>query len=279
MKNNKNLSPTFPGQFSDWNLYGSPLRPCHQDIAFLNNYLMQWRQNYQRSSIQSILLGVTPEIAEAFSKDKDQLTAVDISKKMIEKTWLGDTPNRTAIEGSWFNLPSKDNAVDVVLGDGILSIINFPTDTMKLIKEAHRVLKKDGTLLLRCFCRPSQKESPTQVLSDLKAKKIGSFHAFKWRLMMALHEDDPINGIAVTKAWDWFHTTFPNEADFSSMTGWPIQVIDTIRVYQNNPSVYSFPSTKEINAEISQYFECVNIEYGDYELADRCPTITLKPLK
>jgi SAM-dependent methyltransferase len=279
IKNNQHASSAFPGQFSDWDLYGSPLRPCPQDIEFLTQYVMRWRKTHQAQSVKSILLGVTPEIAQAFSREHDELIAIDLSQKMIANTWPGNTENRKAIEGSWFDLPVQDNSVDIIFGDGILSIIDFPSSTIKLIKETRRVLKKDGALLLRCFCRPDKKESITEILSDLHANKIGSFHAFKWRIMMAFYAENPAHGIAVHKSWEWFQQEFSDERAFSINTGWPTQVIDTMRVYQNNPSIYTYPSIDEISAKIRPYFECVNVEYGDYELADRCPTITLKPLK
>ena len=53
-----------------------------------------------------------------------------------------------AVRGDWLKNPVKDNAVDVVMGDGVGNNVPY-ADHPRLFSEIHRVLRIDGYLILR----------------------------------------------------------------------------------------------------------------------------------
>jgi ubiquinone/menaquinone biosynthesis C-methylase UbiE len=80
-------------------------------------------------------------------------TGIDLSPGMLEKAWLRLEPlrekgaNQTLRIGTAFSLDEKDSSIDTLVNNYMFDLIPF--DEMgKILKEFHRVLKKDGKLVL-----------------------------------------------------------------------------------------------------------------------------------
>ena len=54
---------------------------------------------------------------------------------------------------------------------------------------------------MRCFVLPEDREDVETVLADLAVGRTGGFHAFKWRLAMAL-QPDPQRGVVLADVWE-----------------------------------------------------------------------------
>ncbi len=74
----------------------------------------------------------------------ENITGLDISNKMIDEC-KKICPNGNFIVGDAENLPFKNNSFDKVI---ISEVLYYLPDLNKAIKEAFRVLKKDGLLLI-----------------------------------------------------------------------------------------------------------------------------------
>jgi len=251
-----------------WSRMASPLRPCDEDIELL--VAMAAAPDHEASRL---LLGVTPEIADRFTPADGMLNAVDVSAEMIRSVWVGDTTHRRAIIGNWLALPFATGSIDTVLADGILVLLPFPQGARRLAAELARVLRPGGHLAIRCFCRPPSAEALGDVLDAARSATIGSFHAFKWRLAMALQGDDPSVGVAVSDVWRCFEEAFPDREHLSRLTGWSGESISTIDVYRDNPARYAYPDEWAIAAAISGSLEHTETYRGNYELAERCPVL------
>ena len=55
---------------------------------------------------------------------------------------------------------------------------------------------------------------------------------------------------------------------------WHIDSINTIDVYANSGSTYSFPNLEQLLQVIPDTFDLETIHYGNYELADSWPLIS-----
>ena len=66
--------------------------------------------------------------------------------------------------------------------------MNYPVNYKLFSKILADSLDTDGLFIMRFFVQIEKKESPDDVIKALLNGKIGSFHAFKWRLAMALQE-------------------------------------------------------------------------------------------
>lgn len=138
----------------------------------------------------------------------------------------------------------------------------------------HRVLVFRGRAVFRCFIRPDVAEPVSSVVAAVLQGGVGSFHALKWRLAMALV--DPVDAsVAVADIHRAFDTNFPSRLALSQVTGWPQEQIDTIDAYRCSATRYTFPSLSQMREQCRPWCEVVSMEQGGYELAERCPTLVL----
>lgn len=259
----------------EWKYFGPPLRPCDEDIHYMEKVVAERFAGTGELNVQ--LCGVTPEIAMMQWPSHTQLMAVEQSQEMIREVWPGDLHGaRTATHGDWLDIGSNQNKFDMVIGDGCFISLNYPDGYHALAKTISEKLKDEGLLLMRFFTQPEEKEASDDVFSDLMAGKIGSFHAFKWRLAMSLQQSSR-QGIRlhdIYRAW--------NEAEIDkklilSSTGWPREAIETIDLYENKLNSFAFATLSEVYETLSDYFVRESVYFPEYELGERCPIIAFRP--
>ena len=145
-----------------------------------------------------------------------------------------------------------------------------------LLAEMKRVLHPAGRLLLRVFIRPDKHESLDAIHADLFAGRIGSFHAYKWRLAMAMHGDIS-EGVRPAGVWRKWRECVPDPSALAKKTGWPEHVIATIDAYRDSSAVYYFPTMNELREMLGHAFSIVDSYISGYELGERCPLLALQP--
>ena len=217
-----------------------------------------------------LLLGVTPEYADVGA----DVTAIDSSETMIANVWPGDTARRRAFKGDWFAMPFERGSFSAALGDGSFNTLPWPDGHRRVFDLLADMLRPGGRIVFRLFRTPDEAESVDAVLAAAMAKKIGNFHAFKWRLAMALVAAAGNPNIPVASIRDAFNAAFPDREKLAAATGWPMAQIETIDVYRGSPDSYSFPTSAEMQAAIPAAFTRAEfLPSGDYELAERCPLV------
>jgi len=258
---------------SHWNEYhrrwariGPPLRPDGDVVA-------AFQQAIAKHDDRVLLLGVTQELA-GLGKD---LTAVDQNEGMVAHVWPGDTERQRAQVGDWFHLPFEKESFTAVIGDGSANFPLYPEGMRAFFAEMARVLVQGGVLALRVFARPEYPEAIGEIHEHVMRRGIASFHAFKWRLAMAVvsRQGDP--NIAVTAIRDNFDRMFYDRGALAEATGWAMEDIATIDVYKDSSDVYSFPTLGQFKSAIPDSFRAIRVvDSGSYELADRCPLLVME---
>lgn len=256
-----------------WQHFGSPLRPCSEDVQWMERTLSELVPLHQRG----ILMGVTPELAHMTWPSGTRLVAVDQCADMIRQQWQPNPPaGAQVLNADWERMPLADSSIDCIVGDGVLGLFSFPHGMQRLMQEIHRLLHRDGRWLMRVFIRPDRPESPEQVHDALAAGEIGSFHAYKWRLAMALHPS-LLEGVRPATVWQTWQTQGPDAQALAAATGWPAAQIATIDSYREAQATYYFPTLDELQQTLATHFDLLDLRLPRYELGERCPLLALRP--
>jgi hypothetical protein len=255
---------------------GPPLRPCAEDIQIMRGLIHEWSSQHPRSRTNALLLGVTPEIAALSWPAGTRLLAVEKSQPMIDIVWPGDIPNqRQVICENWFDLRNQQGAFDIAIGDGFLTSMAYPDQSVQMSRQVSQWLKSDGLLILRAFVRPEKKETLEEILADLTANAVPTFDTLKWRLAMAIQKDTA-RGIAVAdihRAWVDIETKYPH---LPERAGWPRANVNTIKLYDGRPDIYAFPTVNELNQALSVHLEQVSETFPKYHFGNSCPILTYR---
>lgn len=259
-------------------LLDSPLRPCAEDIRIIEEMLAAEPEVFGAGSKKRVwLLGVTPEIATARWPLEVELIAVERVQAMIEFVWPGDTDRRKAICADWLDVPLPDQSVDLAIGDGCLTAVGFPDDLSRLLASVHRCLRPGGYLLMRLFCRPDVAETPDSVIAELQSGAIGGFHAFKWRLAMALQGKDNASDVAVDDIWRAWNAARIDMRALAAARDWPLEQVALIEYYKGSAARYNFMRYDDTILLLKRAgFVLMATRTGSYELAECCPHVLLK---
>jgi SAM-dependent methyltransferase len=240
----------------------------------MEDAVAEWHAEGSRNGLRALLCGVTPEIASMAWPNDTELLAIDQSEAMMRLVWPGDIAGWRRVErGDWLRLPQPDEWFDLIVGDGCFSCMDYPDGYRALAASLHRVLKKQGLLLMRFFVRPNEREKPQAVFTDLLANRIGSFSAFRWRLTMALQED-PRDGVRAGDVWQALRDAGIDWDALVARTRWPAEAMHAI---VNDDSRFSFPALGEVLMTLSDHFAATAVHVAQYELAERCPTVIFRP--
>jgi SAM-dependent methyltransferase len=248
-----------------WSRLGPPLRPNHEVVECLRDAVHDRRERV-------LLLGITPELADIGA----DLVGVDHSETMIANIWPGNTDRRRAVKGEWLALDFAPNYFSAVVGDGALNTLPYPGCHRSLYDQLLKVLRPGGRLAMRVFMAPPKAEPIAAVCEQAMKGAIRSFHAFKWRLAMAIVAEAGDPNIPVVRIRDVFDASLPDRARLARGAGWCAEDIDTIDVYRGSAEVYSFPTFEELRAAVPDSFTGLRlIPAGSYELAERCPVVAM----
>jgi SAM-dependent methyltransferase len=242
-----------------WHRLGSPMRPGPEDVELFQDALGDRPGD-------CLLLGVTPELAQLSA----HLTALDNSADMIRALWPKD---RHACLGDWLGMPFEDASFDHVIGDGCPVLLDHPLQQARLFAEAARVLRPEGRMVMRVFVGPEQPKTPEQVCDMAFAGEIRGFHAFKWRLSMALAARSRDYTFCIADTLRTFDRLLPDRALLMQRTGWSKQDIDTMDFYLGSSARYSYPPLSALRRIVPLELHEIEVRHGHYELAECCPIL------
>lgn len=222
-----------------------------------------------------LLLGATPEFATMAAR----MVAVDHSEAMLREVWPRSMPEHRAVRADWLRLPFAAQSVVAVLGDGSVNARAYPNEYALLFEQLQRVLTPGGRLVMRVFVRPEGAQS-RQVLCERALRgEFRSFHAFKWRLAMAMVAESGDVNVRAADIYACRNRLLPGDERLAAATGWSTDEIDTINAYRDATISFSFPTLEELRRSYAATFDEISVAYGSYELAECCPILALQVRK
>lgn len=248
-----------------WSRLGSPLRPCAEDVE---NFKTAMGDEPRRC----LLLGVTPELAEL----SPQLTAIDNNADMITALWMN---RREAILGDWLEMPFAPASFDTIIGDGCLTLLSQSDQHERFFEQLSKLLRPGGKILLRVFVSADNKETREHVCQEALNGKMKGFHAFKWRLSMAIASEATDFTLSVAETAATFDRLITDREQLAATTNWSTEDIDTIDFYRGSDARYCYPTLMQVRKLIPHSLKEIDVIYGSYELAERCPILVLESRK
>jgi hypothetical protein len=243
------------------------LRANHEVVAALARAIDGRRRH-------ALLLGVTPEL----SAIAEVTTAVDRNPDMIARVWPGDTPSRRAVLGDWRDVPLEGRQFSAAIGDGSFNRIRLG-DYQAVFAQLERLLEPGGRLAVRVCLTPDSGESVEQVCQEATAGNVGGFHAFRWRLAMAMAAEQRDADVPVGRIHQVFEAQFPHRAALASATGWAREDVAEIDDDQGCEGVMSFPTRCQLRDMMPASFRYVRfLASGTYELSGRCPILVAESM-
>ena len=219
-----------------------------------------------------LLLGVTPALAGI----GDALTAVDRSPNMIAHVWPGDDERRQVVEADWRSMEPDGSPFSAVIGDGSFNCLAWPDDYATLFARLGTLLDRPARFVVRFFVTPDVCEGIDALAAATLAGAVESVHALKWRLGMAACAEAGRANIPVVEIRALFDRLFSDREALARRTGWTMEAIAMIDFYRDSPDVISFPTMAQIAATVPAGFSApLPIASGDYDLAERCPLVTM----
>lgn len=248
-----------------WHLLEPPLRPARDVVDAIVAAVGEQSSNV-------LLLGVTPELVESF----EHLTAVDKSAEMIGALWQPAKSTQVVRHANWLDMDDSFGRYSAVVGDCSMNALQSADEIDTLVRVVSARLVDGATFACRVFERPDEPITDDDLRIGIDGATHGNFHAFKWQIAMSLAEQSG-TPVRVTDILSRFNRLFPVRESVAEKTGWPMEVINTIDVYEQSDMSLCFPNRQEFEQHFAQGFrEFEWLACGTYDLAERCPIVVAK---
>ena len=270
----KNAESNWDAIAPSWDSYSSPARPCNEDLGAYLRFAATYSDTPPAATIAALMLGVTPEIATMAWPAGTVVTGVDKSEGMVNRVWPGDIPGvRQARCDDWFALLPPERPYDLVTGDGSINTLRYPGELRRLLVQLRSLARPGALLILRSFVRPLTTESVAALVAVAQAGGVGNFHAFKFRLTMAL-QSSPDEGVPLDEVWQaWRRLELAGER-LPESNGWRPEEVRTFEFSRGKQVRLSFPTLDELIAALEAEGISVLDRYVPaYEMGDRCPIL------
>lgn len=257
---------------SHWSHVGPPLRPCPEDVGFVEREARSWAQAYARPP-RVLILGVTPELCLLAWPEGTVVRALDRSAEMIDAVWPGDPALATC--GDWFSMDTAFPAgsFDFICCDGGLGLLPYPEGQAGFLRQLARLLGPDGVVVLRLFAPPRRRESPDDVLRDLRAGRLASMNVLKLRLLHAMTPNLE-TGVRLGDVFERIFTAEPDFAALSARVGWPIAQVVAIESYRASEDRYHLAGPGDIEPALaSAGLRVTRILKPGYDNGELFPTL------
>jgi hypothetical protein len=270
------LRKTWNDVAARWDDWGPPLRPCAEDLRIMLEMVSDWHREARTEKVRVFVCGVTPEIVTMPWPFPIELIGMDQAESMVRLVWPGDLPAvRQGVVGNWLESGLPTGSQDLVVGDGGFGFFGYPDAQRALLAEIRRVLSPSGLFVYRHYAQIENPESLGEVLEAARSGQVGNFHAFKWRLAMALQEDSA-NGVRQRDIWTaWTQAAI--DPTRLPQPGWSERSVGTIDLYREKQARLYFPTVREFTSLLEEQYSEIEVEYPGYELGARCPTISARP--
>jgi SAM-dependent methyltransferase len=250
-----------------------PLAPGRTDIDWFERQAARHADEAKRA----LLLGVTAGIVLMRWPADTRLTAADWSTNMLKIVWPAGAVAGTVplLCADWRELPLRGGSVGLIAGDGCYTALGTLAGAAALNAEMHRVLRRGGIVLMRCFCRPAAGLRVDELFEQLLSRRIRNLDLFRWMLAMAL-QGDAARGVAVREIGEQWARRVPDARALQARMGWTDDALANMERMAAATMTYNFASLEELLCAAAPAFELVERDVPDYDWGELFPRIVLR---
>ena len=251
-----------------WEKFQPPSRPSKSELEVYERYI----KKLPNDSV-SMLMGSTPEIRDMFAKEKKKVYVIDWSESNYRalKTLMRekDTSNEVFLNQDWREM-KFDFGFDFIIGDLALLVLNR-VDSIKVMKNIAKCLKKDGKSIQRMWIRNHTKPYPLDDILELYKNKPVNESLWSWLELPILFHD-----------YDYDKEEFNAQHCYDIMQEYvrqekmPTDILETFEVFKYFNAPLNIPLKSEFEKSIGQYFIAGKIECGKECFAENALIYLLK---
>lgn len=247
-----------------------PLAPGREDVAWFERHAAR----HAEEATRALLLGVTAGIATMRWPSGITLCAADWSTNMLKNVWPAGA-GAPVLCADWRELPLPSRKIDLIVGDGCYTALGDLAGAATLNAEMHRVLRRGGSVLMRCFCRPGAGLDIDGLFAELLAGRIGNLDLFRWLLAMAL-QGSAASGVPVRELWEQWVRRVPDTRALQARMGWSEDAVLNLERMATADMTYSFASLDELLQAAGPGFEVLERDTPQYAWGELFPRIVLR---
>jgi SAM-dependent methyltransferase len=250
-----------------------PLAPGRTDVDWFERQAAR----HATGGTRALLLGVTAGIATMRWPAGSRLVAADWSTNMLKNVWPAGATARAApvLCADWRELPLRSGSVDLIAGDGCYTALGTLAGAAALNAEMHRVLRRGGCVLMRCFCRPAAGLRVDELFEQLLSRRIRNLDLFRWMLAMAL-QGDSASGVAVREIGEQWARRVPEARALQARMEWTDDALTNMERMATATMTYNFASLDELLRAAAPAFELIERDIPDYAWGELFPRIVLR---
>ena len=251
---------------------GHPLRPVAEDIASFRSFCEPAIASSHDP--KALIMGVTPELYRMLSPLCDT-QAIDRNEAMIDLVWPGERSAVTHKE--WLRLAEVDELFDVVVIDGGIHLVDYPTEQEQLLSTIAALLKPGGRLVARLFSPPQMREDVDSVAEALARGEIASVNHLKIRMGNAIQQSSE-TGARLHDVWEAIESHSDILLQLEGTPGWRRDEIEALGFYRGQEAKYAFVSIEQVlnmATCLDNPLRHEGTRVPDYPMGDQFPVICL----
>jgi hypothetical protein len=258
-----------------WDLIGPPLRPSADELAVITGIVSELMPRIGSRRLSALILGVTPEYARLAWPPKSSLVALERCATMIQHVWPGSTAaTERVIQGDWLVPEAAVGPFDLVLGDGVLSQLAYPSDYERFCQAMRGVTRPGGRWAIRLYARTGVPEDPERLLDEVRAGRLTNINEFKLRLGMALCDAQGTDDVGVAEMWRFWDQSRQREPGLPGR--WSTELQTTIENYREGTARYTFPRLDPVLDLLRRFATIRDVRFPSYPLGGSCPMVVLE---
>jgi hypothetical protein len=257
-------------QVDIWPTIPSPFSPSSEDLA-LYQQACPPELLAADATPRILLLGVTPQLANAPWPSGTELHAVDYDEQMIASLWHPREGAECHLS-RWEEMPFPDAHFDLVIGDCPFNALPSQADYEGVLRQIARVRRPAAPLITRFFMHSEPRVTLAQLV-DMAGGALADLPTPATRLMIYMTASDeqgrlynPAGAQRIRDEWGDLET-------FLVAMGQAPEDRELTKLVLSFEQRVNYPTASEIRQHFAPFFDDIRFTYPTTGVGQNCPIV------